>query len=171
MNFAQFPDLDIVRLRLAAGFLGEKDQSAWWSSDFLGRNAGAFMTPIFSNKTRLAQYHGVTEAACRVHDDHIGVGRAFHLFRLPERLEQRLFDHLLHYAEPADFDQCYASTESAEQILAALAAGTAQVDVGPMRVGTTDMFDGSEWVLVLAAHYQAAFKAGIQCYPYFTERQ
>ena len=33
---------------------------------------------------------GVLEAARRVHDEHIGVGRAFHPFRLPEIMEQRL---------------------------------------------------------------------------------
>jgi hypothetical protein len=57
----------IVGLRLGVGFLGEQEQSAWWPSSFLGRHAQAFLNPIFGSKTRMAQYNGVTEAACRVH--------------------------------------------------------------------------------------------------------
>ena len=72
----------IAGLRLAVGFLGEQEQAAWWPSVFLGRHAHAFLNPIFGSKTRIAQYHGITEAACRVHDESIGVGRVFHLFRL-----------------------------------------------------------------------------------------
>ena len=82
----------IVGLRLAVGLLGEQEQSAWWPSSFLGRHAQAFLNPIFGIKTRMAQYHGVTEAACRIHDERIGVGRVFHLYRLPGTIEQRISD-------------------------------------------------------------------------------
>jgi hypothetical protein len=38
----------------------------------------------------LAQYHGVLEAAARrLHDEHLSVG-SYHLFRLPEEVEQDL---------------------------------------------------------------------------------
>jgi hypothetical protein len=80
----------IIGLRLAVGLLGEQEQSGWWPSRFLGRHAHAFLNPIFGGKTRMAQYHGVIEAACRIHDERIGVGRVFHLFRLPETIEQQM---------------------------------------------------------------------------------
>ena len=44
---------------------------------------------MFSKTSRLAQYHGVLEAARRLHDEHLSVG-SYHLFRLPEEVEQDL---------------------------------------------------------------------------------
>jgi hypothetical protein len=67
----------IVGLRLAVGLLGEQGQSAWWPSGFLGRHAHAFLNPVFGSKTAMAQFSGVTEAACRVHDERIGVDGYF----------------------------------------------------------------------------------------------
>src|SRR4051812_35181958 len=61
-------------LRLVVGFLGEQAQRDWWPSGFLAPTSRAFMTPAFARHPLLAQYHGVTEAAARVHDDHIGTG-------------------------------------------------------------------------------------------------
>jgi hypothetical protein len=36
----------------------------------------------------------VKEAAARVHDEYIGVGKVYHLFRLPEHIEQALHSSL-----------------------------------------------------------------------------
>jgi hypothetical protein len=85
---------EIARLRMIVGFLGEKGQHNWWSSEFFSATAPAFLNPVFGKTTTLAQYHGVKESARRVHDEHIGVGRVFHLFRLPESIEQALFEML-----------------------------------------------------------------------------
>ncbi len=81
---------DTSRLRVLVGYLGEHHQANWWSSSFLGHSSEAFLAPIFGNAAANARVVGVTEAARRVHDDAIGVGRTFHLFRLPETLEQEL---------------------------------------------------------------------------------
>jgi hypothetical protein len=99
LSGAQFPrdpgdqmqsNTDISRLRVLVGYLGERHQSNRWSSTFLGRTSEAFLAPIFGNTVANARVVGVTEAARRVHDDAMGVGRTFHLFRLPETLEQEL---------------------------------------------------------------------------------
>jgi hypothetical protein len=66
-----------IQLRIAVGYLGE--QAAWWSSTFLGPHAITFLGPVFGNKTTVAQYQGVVEAACCAHDEKIGVGRVYHL--------------------------------------------------------------------------------------------
>ena len=84
----------IVRLRLLVGFLGERSQFNWWPSAFFISSSSAFLSPIFTKTAFTAQYHGVKEAASRVHDEHIGVGKVYHLFRLPETVEQTLFGHL-----------------------------------------------------------------------------
>jgi hypothetical protein len=82
--------IDLIRLRLAVGSLGEQVKPAWWQSSFLGPNAAPFLDPIFGPKRLGAQYRGVTEAARLVHDDRIGIGRVVHLFRLSELMEQLL---------------------------------------------------------------------------------
>jgi hypothetical protein len=84
----------VARLRMIVGFLGEKSQRNWWPSEFFSDTAPAFLNPVFGKTATLAQYHGVKEAARRVHDDHIGVGSVFHLFRLPDSIEQCLFELL-----------------------------------------------------------------------------
>jgi hypothetical protein len=160
----------IVGLRLAVGFLGEQEQSAWWPSRFLGRHAYPFLNPIFGGKMRMAQYHGVTEAACRIHDERIGVGRVFHLFRLPETIEQRLSDAFQEESLPEDVTRCFDSAESAEGVLSNLAKGPAAVKPGPVRLGGADMINSPDGVALVAATYRAAFGAGIKCYPYFTDR-
>jgi hypothetical protein len=160
----------IVGLRLAVGVLGEQEQSAWWRSSFLGRHAQTFLNPIFGSKTRMAQYNGVTEAACRVHDEKIGVGRVFHLFRLPETIEQRIFNAFQEGSLPGDVTRCFNSTEEAESILACLAKGQAVATPGPVRLGGADMINSRDGVALLAATYRAAFQTGIKCYPYFTDR-
>lgn len=78
----------LATLRAVVGFLGERDQPGWWPSSFFGAGSSAFVTPVFPRTHFLAQCLGVTGAALKVHDERIGVGRVFHLFRLPEDLEQ-----------------------------------------------------------------------------------
>jgi hypothetical protein len=160
----------IVGLRLAVGFLGEQEQSAWWPSSFLGRNAPAFLNPIFGSNTRMAQYYGVTEAACRVHDERIGVGRVVHLFRLPESIEQRLSNAFQEGSLPKDVALCFESAEQALSFLTDLTKGPAEVKRGPVRLGGTEIINSPNGIGLVAATYQAAFNAGIRCYPYFTDR-
>ena len=82
----------LVSLRLAVGLLGERDNAGWWTSGFFTPTSTAFLAPVFGVNTFQARYQGVLEAAKRSHDERIGVGHVFHLFRLPESLEQRLFE-------------------------------------------------------------------------------
>jgi hypothetical protein len=160
----------IVGLRLAVGLLGEQEQLAWWPSGFLGRHAQAFLNPIFGSKTLVSQYHGVTEAACRVHDEKIGVGRVFHLFRLPESIEQRISDAFQEGGLPEDVTRSFESTEAAENVLAGLEKEPAAVKPGPIRLGAADMINSPDGIALLAASYRAAFHADVKCYPYFTDR-
>ena len=84
----------IAELRVLIGYLGEKGQSNWWSSEFFSATAAAFLAPIFNRSLFLAQYQGATAAAAKIHDEAIGVGRIYHLFRLPIGLEQASADAL-----------------------------------------------------------------------------
>ena len=73
----------IAELRVLIGYLGEKGQANWWGSEFFSTTAAAFLAPIFNRSLFLAQYQGATAAAAKIHDEAIGVGSIYHLFRLP----------------------------------------------------------------------------------------
>ena len=80
----------LATLRILVGYLGEREQFGWWQSAFFAPGSQAFLAPLFARTQLLAQCNGVTRAACLIHDERIGVGHVYHLFRLPEDMEQGL---------------------------------------------------------------------------------
>jgi hypothetical protein len=158
----------IAELRILVGYLGEQSP-AWWTSQFFSSNATAFLRPVFGRSMPLAQYQGVTAAAARVHDEHIGVGRSFHLFRLPEVYEQSASEA---FADPsfaegvqgwlADRDQALSRLEALAQPMTA--------SEGPVVLG--DFGEGlSDTLPTLSGVYLDAFRQGIRTFPYLREAQ
>jgi hypothetical protein len=162
--------IDILTLRLSVGFLGEAGQHAWWPSGFLAPTARPFLRPVFENATLVAQYHGVAEAARRVHDERIGIGQVSHLFRLSESVEHGLFELLTQAPVRRELADCVGSAEAAETKLKAIGSGAPDVSPGPVRIGRADATETAESVATLAAYYLAAFTVRIQCFPYFSNR-
>lgn len=78
----------LTSLRILVGYLGEREQYTWWPSAFFASGSAAFLAPLFTRTQPLAQFNGVTQAAALIHDERIGIGQVYHLFRLPEDLEQ-----------------------------------------------------------------------------------
>ena len=158
----------IATLRLTVGFLGEQTQAAWWSSAFLGASSKPFLSPIFPKTSVLAQCRGVTEAAARVHDERIGVGNVFHLFRLPEDFEQAVH-RLLEQEEPTQrLSMAVKDKESALASLNMLSAKKLLLGTGPVRVGrAVDLNKPDSW-RVVAAHYAAGFQASSGVFPFFS---
>ncbi len=158
---------EVARLRVIVGYLGEKGQHNWWSSEFFSATAPAFLNPVFGKTAALAQYHGVKEAARRVHDEHIGVGRVFHLFRLPESIEQAVFEVLQDAAITDVLRRDVESQDAAAAALQALANSSDPVQEGPVQIGTLSDIEGTRWLADAARYYQSAFSAGLRSYPYF----
>ncbi len=155
----------IARLRLVVGYLGEKDQFNWWASSFISSVSANFLSPVFSKTMYLAQYHGVTEAARRVHDEHIGIGRVFHLFRLPEVLEQSMFGMLQNDTlEDVLRNEC-SHPDHAMEALKSIAGRIPALDEGPIQIGDIKDMGSTKW-LSMAGTYVAAFTAGAKTYPY-----
>jgi hypothetical protein len=152
------------------GYLGEQAASPWWSSTFLGPHAVTFLSPVFGNRTTVAQYQGVVEAARRAHDEKIGVGRVFHLFRLPEATERRISSYVQDAQVAENMRDWIDSRESAGRILASLARGGGDVKRGPFRLGTISSLSPPNGIALVASTYKSAFQAGIKCYPYFSDR-
>jgi hypothetical protein len=160
---------EILAMRLAVGLLGEKEHAGWWASSFMSPTSGAFLLPVFGSNILQARYQGIVEASKRVHDERIGVGRVFHLFRLPEATEQRLFDALL--SGEGNVAARVASPEMAKETLSALAFTSREAKQGPFLMGSADDLDRPDWLRTAASLYAAAFAAGIQCFPYFSEKR
>lgn len=159
----------IAVLRVLVGYLGEQNPS-WWPSQFFSPNANAFLGPVFARSTLLAQYQGVTAAAARRHEEHIGEGRTFHLFRLPEIYEQSAAGVFSDKAFESQIRTLVASRDQALGRLAELAGGPVSASEGPVVVG--DLTDGlSDALESCAALYLDAFKKGIQCFPFLRESQ
>lgn len=169
-----------LNLRLLVGFLGERAQCAWWPTAFYEPSGRLFLEPVFGKTARLAQYHGVLEAARRLHDDHLNVG-SYHLFRLPEEVEQNLHAFMDHQVREAAAPPVPQNQEAALAALQSLAlpdapsldeAAAAQNPAalphreGPLAVGRIQYLHHPATLKSIAAAYGAAFAQGTKTYPY-----
>lgn len=154
-----------AELRILIGYLGEKSQCDWWGSNFLGPQSKIFLSHPYPRTSFLAQYHGVCEAALLVHDEYIGVGKNYHLYRLPDSLEREIAKA----AQELDMSDKLKSTDEAFQALEQLVSGVVDKNEGPVNVGTFS--DASlEGILQVAAnHYLQAFKGSYKSFPYMRE--
>lgn len=161
---------ETFQLRLLVGYLGEKDQFGWWASGFCSSTSSAFLTPIFSKTPWLARYHGMKEAARIEHDERIGRGRVFHLFRLPETFERALFEMARDTDVSETLQKNLESRESALSVLQSLADDSFPTQDGPVRVGNSDLLSGDGWLAAVAHCYHEAFASGNRSFPYLTDQ-
>lgn len=155
----------LLQLRLLVGFLGERAQCAWWPTAFYEASSRLFLEPVFSKTSRLAQYHGVLEAARRLHDEHLSVG-SYHLFRLPEEVEQDLRSIVQASAGEELASQTPQSKDAALDALKCLAATSGTSSVGPTAVGSIKDIDSTDTLKAIAAAYLSAFTQNTKIHPY-----
>ncbi len=168
MEAAQLENL--ATLRAIVGYLGERGQYGWWQSSFFATGSQAFLAPIFARTQLLAQCTGVTRAAALVHDERIGIGSVYHLFRLPEDIEQGIH-RLLHAPDVRiKLSRAAANKAAALDYLSRQAGTSAGTDVGPVRVGDTHDLRNMTYWRDVAALYAAGFSEGLERFPFFTDR-
>jgi len=126
---------DFLFMSLLVGYLGEKSQFNWWPTTFIGLSSNLFLSPVFPRTTLLSQYHGILEAARRIHDERIGVGSVFHLFRLPEVREQELHGILSDDSSSLSMES-FASRDAAFAALQKIADGAISASEGPVKLGS-----------------------------------
>lgn len=158
----------IAELRVLIGYLGEKGQANWWGSEFFSTTAAAFLAPVFNRSLFLAQYQGATAAAAKVHDETIGVGHIYHLFRLPIGLEQASADALNDTAFVQTVKARLVNRELAMARLAKLAEKAESASPGPISLGQMSQDLNAELRLA-SGLYCAALTSGIQTFPYVRE--
>lgn len=155
----------LLLVRLLVGFLGERAQFAWWPTAFYEPSGRLFLDPIFSKTSRLAQYHGVLEAARRLHDEHLSVG-SYHLFRLPEEVEQDLHRILLSSAGAELVDQVPQNRKAALDALECLATVHRPTNVGPTFIGNINELLTADTTKAIAGAYLLALSQNKKIYPY-----
>jgi hypothetical protein len=105
------------------------------------------------------------EAARRLHDEHLSVG-TYHLFRLPEEVEQDLHVTVIGSTGEALAGQAPQNKEAALEALKRLAALGGTSNVGPTAVGSVTDLDSSETLQAIATAYLSAFTYSTKTYPY-----
>lgn len=158
----------LLQMRLLVGFLGERAQCGWWPTSFYDASSRLFLAPVFSKTSRLAQYHGVLEAARRLHDEHLSVDH-YHLFRLPEEVEQDLHAIMQSSVGEELASQTPQDKEAALDALKRLADLAGTSSEGPTAVGNIKALDSSETLKAIAAAYLCAFIQDARTYPYLGE--
>jgi hypothetical protein len=162
---------NLILLRCTVGFLGEKDQFNWWSSSFLNESTKKMLAFTFPRSTHIAQYEGVSAAAAKIHDESIGVGKSFHIFRLPEFLEQNLWNDIQSKVLQDEIDTITGSKEKALESLVKLAGKSKTKGEGPVNIGEISNDEWEESISKIASAYLKAFNANQRAYPYLEMSQ
>ncbi|WP_119273260.1 BrxE family protein [Taklimakanibacter deserti] len=155
--------VQILKLRQLVGFLGERAQFGWWPTAFYEPSGRLFLEPIFSKTPQVAQYHGVVEAARRLHDEHLSIG-AYHLFRLTEEIEQDLHVLVQTAAEEWSPAVLYRDKQTALAALTDLTSAAKKDGVGPISIG--DVRNIAGLLRDIASVYRSAFLSGTPSFPY-----
>ncbi len=160
---------NLATKRLVIGYLGEREQFGWWQSSFFTQGSNSFLSPLFGRTQLLAQYNGVSRSAALVHDERIGVGNVYHLFRLPEDIEQGLHQ-ILHSSElEKRIREIITSKEAAINYLREQSKDTASKGVGPIRVGNAKQLRNPKTWQSISGLYLSAVEKSLEIFPYFSD--
>jgi hypothetical protein len=155
----------LMELRSLVGFLGERPQYSWWPTTFFGDYSLRSLEFVAPKTFLLAQYHGVVEAARKLHDEHLNVG-SYHLFRLPEEVEQDLHAMMQSRVGTELAKQMPQDKDAALSALNTLAGAIPSAAVGPTAVGNIDQLSAGDTLKSIAGAYVSAFSKNAKTYPY-----
>lgn len=156
----------ICEARFVIGYLGEKNQNAWWDCNFLSSSSKSFLAPVFPKTMALAQYNGVCKAAAIVHDDHIGIGKHYHLYRLPDSIERHIAKLFSHEEIIQEISSFIKSQESALRYLEEHSVPL-QSSEGPVAVGEYTDLGLSALLSKTISHYLSAFTENRKVFPFY----
>ena len=162
---------EIFDLRVAVSYLGEKSQFNWWQSDFFSATAVSFLNPVFPRTRFLVQGEGSSAAARRLHDERIGLGRVFHLFRLPEDFEQAFHQRLLEPSAEGELSERLSNKDTALNYLESTYGDSESETVGPVLLGDISERTFDEVVGLIAQAYIAGFRKGTPVLPYLKDEK
>ncbi len=153
-----------LTLRMQVAFAGETGQLGWWPSQSLSTDAAQLWESVFGVATPAVALNLSSQIACQIHDKWLS-GMDYHLFRLPEGLEEALYTAALHLPT-ADATALLAERAT---LLTAPAPSDTIPAAGPLHLGTcAELLDGRA-ISRLHHAYAVALKARQAVFPYFTE--
>ena len=159
----------LTELRALVGFLGEKRQFNWWDTDFLSPTGLEFLAINFPRSTFAAGCNSIVEAARRLHDERIGKGGVYHLFRLPASLEETVHQEIMKLPTEK-LAEDVKNREVALESLKAVAQDITEGSEGPVLIAGAAELTDPKLLKNLAGQYLAAFIDSKQCFPYFTSQ-
>ena len=157
---------DLLQIRVVVSFLGEKKQLNWWQSEFFGASAPSFLNPVFPRTRFLAQAEGSSAVARKLHDDRIGIGRVFHLFRLPEDFELSFHQRLQEADIAAKLSEYLSDKDAVLNFLESEYGKPKTNDVGPVLVGEINQITTKPIVETIAQAYLGGFQRETPVFPY-----
>lgn len=161
MTFAELVE-QFLLLRLQVAYAGEASTPSWWPTSCLTADAALDFKHLFADAAPAVAWQLSSQAACQAHDKWLS-GMDYHLFRLPEGLEEAIYYTGLQL--PLAQAQQWLSEKDA---LRAVPTTTATLATGAQRLGSSaDLLSGSA-LPALRACYGAALRGGVQVFPYFT---
>ena len=123
----------LFTLRKSVSFLGEKENFSWWQTNILNSVGLKFMQTNYPRTAHNAALEAVGLAATKEHDEKIGLGRVYHLFRLPHELQQSLHQLSLEREKEISFP---STKEEAIEELRSISNEILSVQPGPCQIGT-----------------------------------
>jgi hypothetical protein len=154
----------LLRLRVAVAFLGERRNRKWWDTDFLSEVGRQYFQLIFPRTALQASIHSASAAALKFHDERIGVGRVFHLFRMDYDTEFRLHRLALEI-DPAQLTSLLETGAAIAHLKAT--AQKVTPSPGPINVGRKEDALKMNSISKLAGYYLAATQSDQLALPYF----
>lgn len=114
----------------------------------------------------VSQYTGVCEAASLIHDDGIGIGRHYHLYRLPDSYERLLLQCIRNEEFANQLLSHTANKEKALLRLKELGSDSHKKAEGPVVVGDFSDSNFEDLLKKIRGIYIQAFENEIRAYPF-----
>ena len=149
--------------------MGEKNQSNWWDSSFFTKASEGFLVHTFPRTVLLGQYHGVNEAARIIHDEYIGVGTSYHLYRLPESIEREIAKSIQELSNENFFSTILDDSESAMKALNMLTSYKNLFSEGPLKLGVYTDKSLFDLISRSLSYYSSAFSKDVKSFPYISD--
>ena len=163
----------LLDLRVLILALGEAHHAGWWRSQFLSPVGLSYLGRLYPRSSFAAAVRSATRAARAVHDNSIGIGNVYHLFRLPSSLEWQM-DEALREVEAELWARFAPRLGQREALLDEIrllgdVSAVARPASGPLRLGAMRDVGQPGGTAQLASVYYAAFRDGVKAFPYFED--
>ena len=163
---------EYLLLRTVVAALGERSTPPWWRTQFLTDFGFRTVARVFPRTAVYAALESSFAAARDEHDRRIGLGKKYHLFRLPETLERTLSTAI---SDPTFVTRLATLVAGAQDglmhELTRIASDRKEAVVdGPVSLGTITQLVEPGILGSLAAHYRNSFASNRRVFPYFTEQ-